>query len=371
MSESVTQPAGSPADRATLARQQIAEVQSTTLRRIREQIRPERYRRSTATALAWFAFDLGVYLAFIAGIFLVEAWWLKLTLGVLAGCAVAMMFVWGHDAAHGALFENRQVSEVLGTISMLPSMNMYRLWSHGHNRVHHGFTSYSPIDWIWRPWTPEEYAAKSAGQQLLYRLERTPWLCALHYLVRVWWDGMIRYKPEKPGRTANLMRLNKLITLVFALAFSALAWVYAGGLIGVIAAVLVPFIVFNYFISFFVYLHHTHPDIPFFNDRDQWTQSLGQIYCSTVIRCSRLSEALTHNILVHVPHHVSPAIPFYHLKDAYGDLKQAYGPYIHEYRFRWSTISDIFRRCKLYDFEQQRWYTFDDERALGTAPTAA
>ena len=80
---------------------------------------------------------------------------------------------------------------------MLPSMNMYRLWCHGHNRVHHGFTSYTPIDWIWRPLTPAQYAALNRWQRLIYRLERSPWTCALHYLNKVWWPGMVRYRPDE------------------------------------------------------------------------------------------------------------------------------------------------------------------------------
>ncbi|MCC5868157.1 MAG: fatty acid desaturase [Gammaproteobacteria bacterium] len=353
------------------SREQVAEVQKTSLKRVREYIRPERYQRSTGKALSWLALDLGAYIAFMAGIFLVEAWWLKLLLGIGAGCTVAMLFVWAHDAAHGALFKNRRTSEVLGTIAMLPSLNMYRLWSHGHNRVHHGFTSFSPMDWIWRPWTPAEYEASSPGQRLLYRLERTPYFCALHYLVRVWWDGMIRFRPEQPGEAATRMRNSKLITLAFAVLMGTAAWVFAGGVVGVIAALVVPFLVFNYFIALFVYLHHTHPDIPFFSQRDEWSQSLGQIYCSTVIRCSRLSEALTHNILIHVPHHVSPVIPFYHIKGAYEDLRRGYAQYIHEYRFSWRTVFGIFRRCKLYDFEQHRWYTFAEGRALAPANSAS
>ncbi|MCC5794611.1 MAG: fatty acid desaturase [Chromatiales bacterium] len=341
----------------------LDDIRRIGLRHIRAQVRPERYQRSLPRTLGWLAIDLGVYLTFIAGIFLVEAWWLKLLFGLGAGCAVAMLFVWAHDAAHGALFDNRRLSELLGTVAMLPSLNMYRLWDHGHNRVHHGFTSYSPIDWIWRPWTPAEYAASSRSQRLLYRLERTPYLCALHYLIQVWWKGMVRFVPEGNDRAVRRMRSARLVTLVFALVFGALAWVFAGGFVGLLAAVVLPFIVFNYFIALFVFLHHTHPEIPFFNRRDDWCQGIGQLYCSTVIRCSRLSEALTHNILIHVPHHVSPRIPFYQLKEACSDLKAVYGDYIHEYRFSWATVGEIFRRCKLYDFDTRRWYTFEEATA--------
>jgi omega-6 fatty acid desaturase (delta-12 desaturase) len=84
-----------------------------------------------------------------------------------------------------ALCSAEWTAELLGTVLMLPSMNMYRLWSHGHNRVHHGFTSYTPVDWIWRSLTPELYAAKSRWGRAVYRLGRNPLTCALPYLLRV------------------------------------------------------------------------------------------------------------------------------------------------------------------------------------------
>ncbi|MHB8367646.1 MAG: fatty acid desaturase, partial [Acidithiobacillus sp.] len=95
------------------------------LQTIREAIRPERYQRSVNIAIAWYAFDALLYLSAIAGTLLVEAWWLKLLFGFLAGSAVAFMFVWAHDAAHGALFQNKRTAEIMGTIFMLPSLNMY------------------------------------------------------------------------------------------------------------------------------------------------------------------------------------------------------------------------------------------------------
>ncbi|MHB1579262.1 MAG: fatty acid desaturase family protein [Acidithiobacillus ferrooxidans] len=116
------------------------------LQTIRDVIRPERYQRSTGIALAWYMFDAIFYLSAITGALLAGPWWLKLLFGLLAGSAVASMFVWAYDAAHGALFQSKRTAEILGTIFMLPSLNMYRLWAFGHNRVHHGFTSLSTID---------------------------------------------------------------------------------------------------------------------------------------------------------------------------------------------------------------------------------
>ncbi len=341
--------------------QALKDIKLTT---VRKAISDACYDRSVLQTFGWYAFDLLLYVGLLWGVFASDAWWAKLLFGLGTGCAVAFMFVWAHDAAHGALFKSEWAAEIFGTSLMLPSLNMYRLWCHGHNRVHHGFTSYTPVDWIWRPLTPSAYVALPWHRKFVYRFERTPFGCALHYLLKVWWPGMVMYRPEKASRERLGYSVNKLITVAFAVILSAASYRWGGGILGVIAAVVLPFIVFNYFIALFVYLHHTHPDVPFFDHRAEWSNTIGQVYCSIVWRCSKLSELLVHNIMIHIPHHVEPRIPFYRLKAAYADLQKEYGQYLHEYRFRWTTVWSIFHRCKLYDFESQTWYSFREARAL-------
>lgn len=335
--------------------QSLKDIKLTT---VRQALSPETYRRSTWQALGWYAFDLALYLGFMWGIFSSQTWWVQMLCGLGAGAAVGIMFVWAHDAAHGALFARDWVAEIFGTLFMLPSLNMYRLWCHGHNRIHHGFTSFTPIDWIWRPLTPEEYAGMPRHRRFVYRLERSPYTCALHYLHKVWWPGMVMFRPDEKSRDRFAFAMQKAMTFAFAGLLSVAAWIWAGGLVGVIAAVAIPFLVFNYFIALFVYLHHTHPDVPFFVHKPEWSNTIGQVYCSIVWRCSRVSELLIHNIMIHVPHHVDPRIPFYRLKGAYAELRREYGAYIHEYRFSWATVFRTFRQCKLYDYESKTWYTF-------------
>lgn len=353
---------------ATPLYQTLKDIKLTT---VRKSISEGSFKRSAVQTFGWYAFDLALYLSLMFGVFAAHSWWAKLLFGLGAGCAVAFMFVWAHDAAHGALFESDWTAEILGTIFMLPSLNMYRLWCHGHNRVHHGFTSLTPVDWIWRPMTPAQYAALPWYRKLVYRLERTPYACALHYVNKVWWPGMVMYQPDKASRERVGYNVHKLITLAFALTFGTVAWIWGGGVIGVIAAVGVPFVVFNYFIALFVYLHHTHPDVPFFDHRPEWSNTIGQVYCSIVWRCSRVSELLIHNIMIHVPHHVDPEIPFYRLKRAYRELQQEYGQYMHEYKFSFTTVRMIFRRCKLYDYESKTWYSYREAAAMLAAASAA
>lgn len=336
------------------------DLEGVKLRAVRDSFSERCYERSSARALGALAFDLALYAAALAGVFAFDQPVVQLAFGVLAGAAVAFLFVWAHDAAHGALFESHRWSEILGTAAMLPSLNMYRLWSYGHNKVHHGFTSFSPIDWIWRPLTPDEYLAATPARRLVYRLERHPLTCGLHYLLRVWWAGMVRFRPDPKLRRTRGFRASKLGTLAFVLVASVVAYQLGGGPWGVVAAVVVPFAVFTWCISLFVYLHHTHPDLPFFDDRQEWSATVGQVYCSTVIRSGRVAERLTHRILVHTPHHVDTRIPFYRLEEAWADLRARYGPQIHEYRFRWSTVRWIFASCQLFDFQTKTWSRFAD-----------
>lgn len=355
------------------------ELSSIKLGTIRRSIPESCFRRSTSRALAWGAFDLSLYLGALYLVFISSNPLVQLIGGVLAGGAVAIMFVWAHDAAHGALFRSKLLSEMLGTLLMLPSLNMYRLWSYGHNKVHHGFTSFSPIDWIWRPWTPCEYVSKGWWSRFIYRRERSMFTCGLHYLLRVWWAGMVRFKPQRK-RDRLSFAVSKIGTLLFASLLSYVAWNAAGGMIGIISAVVIPFVVFTYVIAFFVYIHHTHPELPFFNARDEWSATIGQLFCSTIVRTSRVTELLSHHILVHVPHHVDMRIPFYHLSHAYEAIKADWGRYLHEYKFSWSTARSIFRTCQLFDFNAKTWYRFDEvangivvpisqQRAIAQYPT--
>ncbi|WP_454781120.1 fatty acid desaturase [Legionella sp. WA2022007384] len=336
---------------------QVKGIKSSVARSI---IPNECYKQSQIKALFWYFFDLALFLFGFYLIFFSVHLELKLTGGLIAGVATAMMFVWAHDAAHGALFKNSTISEVLGTIAMLPSLNIYRMWSYGHNKVHHGFASFSPIDWIWRPLTCTEYQSLSIFQRVLYRIERCFFTCAFHYLRRIWWEQMLCFNPGKDKQQSRYYRNGKLIVLFYGLMMSILAYVFTGGIVGIAIAVILPFIIFNYFIAIIIYLHHTHPDVPFFDLKTEWSHSVGALYCSTVIHSSKISRVLLHNIMIHIPHHLDPRIPFYNLPKAHKALKAKYGEYFHEYHFKLRYVLNIFKKCKLYDFEKKLWMSFKE-----------
>jgi omega-6 fatty acid desaturase (delta-12 desaturase) len=345
------------------------QLKNTKLSEIRNIIPTSCYQKSFQIAIFWLIFDV---IAFTGGLILVFSTHLislKLLGSSISGIATAMLFVWGHDAAHGTLFSSNRLAEVLGTIAMLPSLNMYRHWSYGHNKVHHGFTSLTPIDWIWRPLSPKAYLALNQFQKLFYRIERSLAGSALHYLKKVWWDGMIKFNPGTDKATQKqYYRNGKMISLIYAVMMSLLGYFFSGGILGIVFVVILPFIIFNYFIAIIVYLHHTHPDLPFFDIKRKWSHSVGFVYCSTIIHCSKIWKMLLHNIMVHIPHHLDIRIPFYHLPEAYAEIKKNYGKYIKEYDFSWREVRQIFSECKLYDFEKNCWLTFKELKNLNLTP---
>ena len=48
---------------------------------------------------------------------------------------------------------------------MLPSWHVYEGWILGHNRMHHGYTVRQGFDFVWHPYTVEQWAAMSRFQQ--------------------------------------------------------------------------------------------------------------------------------------------------------------------------------------------------------------
>lgn len=62
-------------------------------------------------------------------------------------------------------------------------------------------------------------------------------------------------------------------------------------------------------------------------------------------------EFLCHDINVHIPHHLSTAIPSYNLRLAHHSLTQTLGTELRQYKFSWNLMKEITDRCHLYHSE--------------------
>jgi omega-6 fatty acid desaturase (delta-12 desaturase) len=61
--------------------------------------------------------------------------------------------------------------------------------------------------------------------------------------------------------------------------------------------------------------------------QEGWTPLRGQLVSTFDVRFPRLLETMWCNITIHIPHHVAPTIPWYHLRKASRAIQTAYPDY--------------------------------------------
>jgi acyl-lipid omega-6 desaturase (Delta-12 desaturase) len=332
-------------------------------------IPPEAYENPTWKGLAYFARDLVLYGAVVAALVAFANPLIVVPLWVLSGLTITSLFVVAHDCAHGALFKSKRLNDIIGRLSMLPSWHVYEGWKLGHNRVHHQFTVREGYDFVWHPYTPQQYAGMSAFGRLRHRFEWSFIGAGAYYLREVWWHKMMVGAP--PQRFARGIRLDR--ALVWSVVALATAVMVTGtlatggsvaGAVWLVARVLVvPFVIFNFHIGSLVHVHHVQPDIRWWKRRD-WTKFAAQVEGTTVLRVSKVLDFFFHQIMVHVPHHVDVRIPMYNLDIAAEAIAKAFPDTMHDEPLRFRDFVRNTKQCKLYDFDAGRWYTYREASSL-------
>ncbi|MDZ7732079.1 MAG: fatty acid desaturase [Acidimicrobiia bacterium] len=360
-------------DRSTETADTGAERPTTLLPVIRS-VPGSRYDNPTWKGLAYLFRDLALYALVLTGLALTDAVWFLVPLWALSALVVSALFIIGHDAAHESLFKSKRLNSFVGHLAMLPSWHVYEGWVLGHNRIHHGHTVRQGMDFVWHPYTPEEYEALPGWQKLRHRFE---WSClgaGIYYLRDVWWNKMIAFEP--PAKWQSAIRRDRWIVAAFLLVatfgFGALGLAVYGSILGaawmVVKLLVVPFLLFNWVIGSVVHLHHIDPGIRWYKRRE-WNKFRGQMEGTTVIYAPRWLDFFLHHIFVHVPHHVDMRIPFHQLPAASDAIIEAFPGVVEERKLRLRDYPANTKRCKLYDFEAGRWLTYDDARAhLGAQP---
>lgn len=358
-----------PADARPAANDLPDEVDDTdkpgSLRPVIRIVPPEAYDNPTWKGLAYFARDLAVYALAVWGLIVIDNPFAVVALWVLASLAVSALFVVAHDAAHGALFKSKRLNSIIAHIAMLPSWHVYEGWVLGHNRIHHGYTVREGFDFVWHPYTPEQFAAMSGWQRARHRFEWS-WLGAGAYYAReVWWHKMMVGKP--PKRWASAIRRDRIIVMSFIVVSTVLlAWLgyaHSGSALGaawmVVKVLVVPFLGFSFVIGSLVHVHHIQPDIKWWKRRE-WTKFKGQMEGTTILRAPKGLDFFFHWIMVHIPHHVDMRIPMYNLDVAADAIKSAYPDTVHDEPLRFRDFMANTKQCKLYDFDAHEWLTYGE-----------
>ncbi len=329
----------------------------TNLKPVIDVIPANCYERSTIRGIGLLARDFALYGLAIWGLASTDNVLLLIPLWLLAGLAVSALFVLGHDAAHGALFDSDRLNAGVARLTMLPSLHATEVWVFGHNRVHHGHTIREGMDFVWQPLTVQEYDDLSRLGRLRHRLEWGPTGSGAYYVREVWWNKMVRFPP--PDRWRRPMRRDQALVAVFALAalVASIAVAGVGGLWVWSKVLVIPFLLFIHIIGWVVYVHHIDPEIRWWPRRD-WNKFRGQVQGTTVIWGPPGWDLFFHWIMVHVPHHVDMRIPCYRLPAAARAIAAAFPDDLIQRPLSLRAYVRSTRVCKLYDFETGSWQPY-------------
>jgi acyl-lipid omega-6 desaturase (Delta-12 desaturase) len=317
----------------------------------------------TQVALNVFLVGLGyASIAFCLGYMgTASAWYLLPLCWVFTGTALTGFFVIGHDCGHRSFSNKIWVNDLVGHIAMMPLIYPLHSWRILHDK-HHKHTNKMDVDNAWQPFRPSFYDNEMSGiERAVYKMIRG----------RLWWMGSIfhwglvhfnkaNYSSQKDWKKARFS--NTVVILGAAIGFPIL--ILNTGMVGWASFWLMPWLVYHFWMSTFTIVHHTIPEIPF-QEPEVWNEAEAQLFGTVHCEYPAWVEVFCHHINVHIPHHVSTAIPSYNLRAAHNYLKGIWGDRMIERNFNWALMKQITDQCHLYHPED--WYqTFSRHERKGS-----
>ncbi len=267
-----------------------------------------------------------------------------LLLWFLYGAVLLGFFLVGHDCGHGSFSRHRFVNKVVGTICMAPIFNGFRTWTLTHNH-HHQFTQIwgEDVDWSSHLVTAEEYKNLSWKDHFAVKLGYT-----IPFGVFFWimWNAIQRGSKVKPmlqekvyARNKSALRFSNLFMIFTTISVYSAFWYYTG-FWGMLKYHHIPVSIASLLGGIMVSVGHANINTIWY-DREKWSPLRGQLVSTYDYRFPAWLEYLVLNINIHIPHHISVRIPWYHLKGAARSLKEKYPEYYQELPFRFKDMNWI------------------------------
>ncbi len=321
-------------------------------------------RPNTARGLLVFAGDYLVWMAALAGVLFFGPLWAKILCSLIAGLKVSNLASLGHELAHGMYVRGLRLNKVLAVLAFMPGLFNYRLWCYDHHVLHHAKVNGKHRDSM-TPFSKAEYDALPAYRRFLERIYRAPYGLgfALYEIIERWLGVKFfprAYMPERTRAEAWPYFAVLLAYLAVFLPLLAAAPLYSHT--SILTALLLGFVVPHYvwmeLVGFTVYVQHTHPRIPWFDNSADRLRIAAPETVSTHIEFPGWLKVLVHNVYDHAVHHVQPRIPSYRMAAAQARLNEILGPAAIKTDFSLAYFGDTTRRCKLFDYENSRWLDF-------------
>jgi omega-6 fatty acid desaturase (delta-12 desaturase) len=320
------------------------------------------HRWPLGAAIGHLVVRLALYAAAFAGTLAVSSPVLRGLIGVAAGVFSGSLFMIGHDACHGSYTSRPVLNQMIGRIAFLTSYHTYSPWELSHNRIHHVYTNLRNRDFVWAPLSRAELDALPWWKRRLHRAYRTPLGLALYYPIEIWWPRLVFPRRELLDRPRRVYTLDSVLVLGFLAAQLAVIAAASDGwparAVGVGFALVVPYLTFSWMIGFVIYFNHTHPEVPWFGSRDEWSAAAGAVRGTVRLTFPRWTLIFAPSIMDHVAHHVDPRVPLVRLKEAQERIEAVLPGQIVVQAFGVRALLGILERCKLYDYDAHCWTDF-------------
>lgn len=245
---------------------------------------------------------------------------------IVSSTGLAGFFIVGHECGHQAFSRTPWVNTVVGHLCMSPVLIGFHNWRRAHAH-HHAHTQMRGEDTDWPEQMPTRaaYDAGSPGDRWRARLAYGSFVgTILGFPVAMVRRTFMRalYPQVKLSRRARreLALSNALMALASGGVIGGL-W-HACGFGGMIRHYGIPMYLGMVLGTLFTYLHHSAPGARAY-DRHAWNPIRGQVAATFDVRFPAWFEWLFFHINRHVPHHIEPRIPWYHLPRATEALRAA------------------------------------------------
>ncbi|SLM38213.1 delta-12 fatty acid desaturase [Lasallia pustulata] len=298
------------------------------------------------------------------------------TYGYVQGLAFTGLWVLGHECGHTAFSPSQLLNDTVGWVLHSFLLTPYFSWKSTHRR-HHIYANNLVKDHNFVPPQRSQYASalNIAAERLEELTEDSPIVTFLRIVVQQvcgfpWYlavnitasQGSLNKKQSNvplvnshfnflPSSTVfrpEELHLILLSDIGIGLA-AAGAW-YASTKIGFSAVALLylqPYMWVNHWIVAITYLHHTHPNVPKYEE-EAWTFLKGAM--ATVDReFGWVGKHMLHNIIeYHVIHHLFSRIPQYHAEEATKAIIPLMGKSYHSDKNRYfiPAIWEAFTKCQ-------------------------
>jgi omega-6 fatty acid desaturase (delta-12 desaturase) len=159
--------------------------------------------------------------------------------------------------------------------------------------------------------------------------------------------------PLSAGAPRQLL-LSTLLMVGTCAAISC-ALVHFGGVGALLKYYLGPSLIAAAHGALLTYLHHTSGDALVF-DRADWTPLRGQVISTFNVRFPRWIESMWFDINIHLPHHLAPKIPWYHLRRAAAAIREQRPELYQERRFSLGYLRAAWARPLIVRVPEQECY---------------